>query len=232
MVTKQDSIHPLLVQMFELIKAMFDVFGDSISQKMVERFEYELPDFEELIEASSDRILGALPDFEAQTKKVSYRLDSLEKQLEALASTKEMLANLTETNQKMSTQFFDDRIVMPMVRGLFPVVDLVRAAKEKLAENSQDERSSLNYICALETQLEQFLAGYGIEMFCHDDENFDPKTMKPLKKVFTDDRKQRNSIEKTLQCGFKMGQRVLRLESVSLYEYQKNNSTNLKGATK
>ena len=165
------------------------------------------------------------PDFstlETQTKKTGYELESVKKQLEILGTNNHLLENANETIQKLNEQFYDERVILPMVRSLFPILDQV----EKTSELFQDQESAhqetaAKHLAAINMQLEQFLAVFNIDQFRHEtEEQFDPKVMKPLKTISTNDTALDGLIAESMQCGFKQEQRILRMESVSLYKYE------------
>ena len=175
---------------------------------------------ESTAENTAVKLLEALPDFKARDERNTNKLESIKKQLSVLTARNELLENANETNRLLGSQFYDERVVMPMARSLFPVMDLIMTATEKLNADSPRYQLALQYVSALQTQLEQFLSDYGIESFINEDENLDPKTMKPMKVVLTNDHNCEGLVEETLQCGFRMEERVLRLASVSLYKYE------------
>ena len=153
---------------------------------------------------------------ETWRKQVVYSMEGLQKHLEKLGHDQEVLSRTLETQQTLSPQFYDHQIIEPMARGLFPVVDMIHGT----LEISDSQRFS-DLVKGIKTQLSEFLATFGIEHFRHKTEQrFDPKVMKPLKRITTYDRRLDGLIAESLQCGFKNSDRLLRLESVSIYQYQ------------
>ena len=217
---EQKTQNLLSEELLEPLAAILCRLCSHISERGAEKLQEMLPDFESQSKEATGKLLGALPDFDAQSKRTDYKLDSLEKRIDTLTANNELLENANQMNRLLSPQFYDERVVMPMARNLFPIMDLIMVAKGKLAEDTSKYQLALQYLSALQVQLEQFLAGYGIESFSHKTKNLDPKVMKPLKTTPTDDCNLEGLVEKTLQCGFKIEERVLRLESVSLYKYQ------------
>ena len=177
-----------------------------------------------LSEKVAASVLGALPDMEALNKKHSYEIDSIGKQLTGLTAN---IQGLEKTGQVLSEQFYEDKVVQPMVRGLFPIIDLIEDAREKLINNQSLSLLTSEYLIACRTQLEEFLGYYNITSFRHEaGEQFAPKYMKPVKTALTTQPEQEGRIAGSLQCGFNKQDRILRLESVSLYKYQ--NEKNIK----
>lgn len=170
---------------------------------------------------------GMLPDFETQNKKTAYELEAIKKQMDILGTNNKLLENANETNRLLGSHFYDEHIIQPMVRSLFPMVDFIDGAKEKFASDLPRYQLAIQYLTAIQSQLEQFLASYGIERFSHNTEKpFNPKIMKPLKIIFTNDANLNGLIAESLQCGFKMQERILRLETISLYKYQEQTNQN------
>ncbi len=190
----------------ELLKPLEQIFGllcDSLAGTIIER------------------MAGLLPDFESLGKKTSYELEAIRDQMGTLAASTELLENANRTNKLLGAQFYDERIIGPMVRGLFPIVDLVRDA---LRQPDSDRQC----LCGLRAQLEQFLTGYGIEAFSHEASSpFDPKTMKPLQTAATHEPDSDGLVAESLQCGFRNPERILRLETVSLYKFEAPSTTPL-----
>ncbi len=156
-------------------------------------------------------------------------LDGVKQQVNDLAGNNELLKNAIDLNRELGTESYDERVVLPLVRSLFPVVDFIHDAQAALATNTPRYQRAIQYLDGLHTQIAQFLASYGIEIFRHDaEEKFNPKLMQPIKREPTGDRKLTSCIAASLQCGFKKDERILRLEKVSLYKHEEQEK-NVKG---
>jgi molecular chaperone GrpE (heat shock protein) len=167
----------------------------------------------------AERVGQLLPDFDTQSKQTAYALDGIRSRLDDSASYAELLDNANQTNRLLGEQFYDERLIQPMTRGLFPMVDLLHQTMEK----TDGDQANL---IALHTQLEQFLAQYGVRSFQHDAlSEFDPRIMKPLQSSVTNDPQIDGLLAESLQCGFRTPERILRLETVSLYRFDINAST-------
>ena len=174
-----------------------------------------------LSENVTARLSGMLPDFDLQGKKTTYDLEAIKKQVETVSVNSALLENANQTNRILGPQFYDERIIQPMARGLFPIVDFIDTARETIESDLPEHQSAIQYFIAIGAQLEQFFGNYGIESFSHKtEEQFKPKLMKPLKTISTNDADLDGLIAESLQRGFKKQQRILRLETVSLYKYQ------------
>ena len=183
-------------ELLKPLQEIFDLLGDSLAETITQR------------------MAGALPDFESQGKKTSYEMAAIKDQISAMAVNRELLENANLTNRLLGDQFYQERIIGPMVRGVLPIVDLVWDALGRPGSDRQ-------CLSALLAQLEQFLAGYGIEAFsCEACEPFDPKIMKPLQATSTSELELNGLVAGSLQCGFATPERILRLETVSLYKFE------------
>ena len=196
MATKCEKNRDVSAELLKPLQEIFGLLGDSLAETITER------------------MTGALPDFESQGKKASYELQAIRDQMGALAESNELLENANQTNRLLGGQFYEERIIGPMVRGLFPLMDLICDALRRPDSDCQ-------YLSALQAQLEQYLAGYGIEAFSHEVRSpFDPKTMKPLQTATTGEPDLDGLVAESLQCGFRTPERIWRLETVSLYKFE------------
>ncbi len=153
-------------------------------------------------------------------QQIQTQFTNLNQQLKNLESTQALLETINETNRRLSDQFYNEQIIQPMTRSLFPLLDFTIKVEESLKENTPRYQLALQYITAIQTQLDQFLINFGIERFHHKtEEPFNPKIMKPLKSILTNDKRLNSLVAESLLCGFKKQERVLRLETVSLFKY-------------
>ncbi len=172
-----------------------------------------------LAETITERMAGLLPDFEAQRKQTAYALEDIQKRLDASIAHCELLDNANRTNRLLGDQFYDERIIQPMIRGLFPMADLLHQA---MGRPGCDHA----HLLTLRTQLDQFLTLYGVQAFHHEaNSDFDPRIMKPLQTVASHEPDLDGLVAESLQCGFRTSQRILRLETVSLYKFETQPTT-------
>ena len=166
----------------------------------------------------AERVGQLLPDFDTQSKQTAYALEAIERRLGVFAGQAELLDNLNQTQRKLGGQFHDERVIQPMIRGLFPVADMLQQA---MGRPDTDH----GFLLALLTQLDQFLAAYGMESYRHEPHAaFDSRIMKPLQSSVTNDPQIDGLLAESLQCGFRTPERILRLETVSLYRFDINAS--------
>ena len=188
----------------------------------------------ELVEHSNDRrskdiaehtmpMLCQMGQIETKQQQTIYAIDSIKKQLEILTSNSKLSENANRVNQSLSKQHYEEHIIQPMVRSVFPVFDVIYDAKNFWRNNNQfTEKRTKDLIDAVLTQLKQFLQIYDIQIIEHKSgATFDPQIMKPVRTVTTDHKELSGRMAESLQIGFRLGQqRLLRLETVSLYKYQ------------
>ncbi len=153
---------------------------------------------------------------ETRHKQLVYDIGSLQSMLQALGQEQQSLSQILASQRELSIQFYDQRIIEPMARGLFPVVDMIREIPEQ-------NRTPL--LEGLLTQVTQYLQGFEIELISHDSESeFDPKVMQPLEPIIVHDQESDGRVGLSMRCGFKNPQKILRPESVRLYQYQPRES--------
>jgi len=182
-----------------------------------------------LVNASLDTRLQNMPEqilqlsnqvYQIETKhqQLFYTLDSVNRQLKNLASVTTLLENARQTNLLLGKQHYDEHIIKPVVRSLFPVFDHIEDARRHWSHSSQ----TTELLGAISSQLEQFLATYDVHVIQHQADNkFDPKIMKPIKLIPTEDGQLNDHIAESLKVGFRLGtERMLRLEMVTLFKHQ------------
>lgn len=194
------------------------------------------------LERSNSRIAGKvleklipmvsqLTQIETQQKQSNFQLDSIEKILSNLSSHSKLLENASQTNHILSTQHYENHIIQPMVRSLFAVIDIIEDAC-KSWEDDQDRTNQhqVELLEAIKTQLQQFLANYGIEIVRHKPNSlFNPQLMKPVSRVSTSNKELDGLVVRSLQSGFRWNQqRLLRPESISIYKFVRTHINSIK----
>jgi molecular chaperone GrpE (heat shock protein) len=113
-------------------------------------------------------------------------------------------------------------VVEPLVRSVFPLYDLVSDLARR--EGQTAERASTPTSKVLEvvrSGLLEFLAPYSIEPFRHKaGAAFNRQLMRPLRLVPTEDKALHLKVVQSCQTGFRWGERVLRPEAVTVYEFK------------
>ena len=107
-----------------------------------------------------------------------------------------------------------------MVKNLLPVLDsfdMAFANKETWEKVDPNWRTGVEYIFA------QFMTGLsdsGIEKIDKAGVPFDPNLHQSIESIPTDDQSRDHTLEKVLQAGYKMGDRVIRPARVNIYEFK------------
>jgi len=162
-------------------------------------------------------LLYQMSQVETRQQQSLYQLEAIKKQLDALMANHKLLENAGRSNELLGQQHYQQHVLEPLLRSVFPVFDLINDS-----ESHQDDPSSQlgEVLETVWTQLEQFLATYDVHIIRHaPGQNFDPKIMKPMKWVLTADQDLHRRVCRSLQIGFRWGQeQILRHESVSLYK--------------
>jgi len=168
-------------------------------------------------------LISELKETTTKCQQIMYSQQAIEKQLEALISQNKLLEGTSKENRLLTEQHYQERIVEPMIRLLFPVFDAIEDAKYCWSGKEQvAEQRFGDILDQIHVQLAQFLLIYAIEPVKHrPGADFDPKVMKPIKFIPTKKKELNSRVAKRLQIGFRQGdQRILRPESVALYRYE------------
>jgi len=185
-------------------------------QELMEEYEPDLP---QEVSERMVRLSNQVSQLENKQQHSINHLESIRRLLENTVSANNLLEKAGQTNLLLGKQHYEEHIIEPMLRSLFPVFDMIADSRKHHGYCICNANSLMDSIYS---QLRQFLANYDIEMFEHSaGDSFNPKTMKPIKLENTTEKHLDNLIAKSLQAGFRLGQaRILRMETVSLYKYQ------------
>ena len=164
-----------------------------------------------------------LGQVQVKQQQALHELEAMHKQFEVLLATHKLLENASVENQILGDQHYEEHVILPMVRSLFPILDLVYDARVswREADESVGDRF-LAFADAIWTQLRQFLLQYEVEIIGHPPHaRFDARFMRPVKMHATSNQSLDGLVARCLQVGFRRGKdRLLRLETVSLYGYR------------
>jgi hypothetical protein len=171
-------------------------------------------------------MLYQMSQMENQQQQNLYQLEAIKKQLDTLTANHKLLENAGRSNELLGQQHYQQHVLDPLLRSVFPVFDLINDAATSKEDGSTQLHATLDTVWS---QLEQFLAAYDVHIIRHlQGQDFAPKIMKPVKWVSTPEKKLDHRVCQCLQIGFRRGQeQILRHETVSLYQYEAEKSTNL-----
>ena len=192
---------------------------DGLRQLVEQAHERSLQDITE----QTMPVLHQMGQIETKQQQSLYHLETIQKQLEMSLANGKVLENASLENQALTRQHYEEHVILPMVRSIFPVFDIIHDAKRFWKRREEPESPPfMDLINAIWTQLMQFLRIYDIEIVVHEPKaTFEPQFMRPVKVRETDDRSLDGLVAKSLQVGFRQSrQRLLRLETISLYAYR------------
>ncbi len=208
-----------------------------LAQAFQELMEEYATDFPEEVSEQIVRLSNQISQVEKKQQQFLHHFESIRQLLENTVSANNLLENAGKANQLLGQEHYDQHIIEPMVRSLFPVIDIIEDAYKSWKDNNcQTGQDQAELIEAVRVQLEQFLQNYGVEVIRHQpNTQFSRQLMKPVSRVSTTDKSLDGLVAKSLQIGFRWNQqRLLRPESVSIYKYVEANINSIedeKGGT-
>ncbi|MHC4541512.1 MAG: hypothetical protein ACYTEK_15645 [Planctomycetota bacterium] len=192
---------------------------DGLRQLVEQAHERSLQDMAE----QTMPVLYQVGQIETKQQQSLYHLEAIRKQFEVFLANHKLLENASLENQALTRQHYEEHVILPMVRSIFPVFDIIHDAKHYWKDTGGPDAPQItDFTDAIWTQLQQFLLNYDIEIIAHEPKaRFEPQLMRPVKARETNDRSLDGLVAKSLQVGFRQGrQRLLRLETISLYTYR------------
>jgi molecular chaperone GrpE (heat shock protein) len=167
--------------------------------------------------------LNLVSRIETRQQQSVYHLEAIRKDLDTFLTRSKLLEKMSLENQALTSQHYQDHVILPVARSIFPVFDIIHDARNAWDDDdSLAARQTIDFANAISAQLQQFLLIFGIEVISHEpNAAFEPKIMKPVKVQTTNIESLDRLVARSLQVGFRLDQhRLLRLETVSLYKYQ------------
>lgn len=199
-----------------------------LAQAFQELMEEHASDFPEEVSEQIVHLSNQISQVESKQQQSLHHFESIRQLLENTISVNKLLEKAGEANFLLGEQHYEEHIIEPMLRSLFPIFDLIADSRRHQGHYGCNTTSLMDSIYS---QLLQFLANYGIEIFEHSPgDSSDHKSMKPIKWEATSEKHLENLVAQSLQAGFRFGKaRILRMEIVSLFKYQpsETNSVNL-----
>jgi len=173
------------------------------------------------VPAKLTQVETQLTKVQTSQQQVIYSLEHIEKQLEQHNAESKLLENASQENHLLSKEHYQEHVIQPMVRSLFPLFDFIEETRCSMAEHD-DNGEIQEFVEGVFIQLRQFLSAYEIEPIWHKPRaKFNPSLMKPVKTVATDNSQLDSRVAKSLQAGFWWRrERILRFETVTLYKFR------------
>ena len=107
-----------------------------------------------------------------------------------------------------------------MVEKLLPVLDSFEMAFLNKDHWDKIDKDWQNGITSIYQQLLSGLINSGIEKIEKNDIPFDPNIHESISIIETDNEEKDHTVEKVLQVGYRIGERVIRPAKVTIYEYK------------
>ena len=169
------------------------------------------PDMEQLLEGQ--KVL------QSQLTEMRAEMTGLRKDLTQLMEIRQTLEVANQEFNRLGDLHWQQHIVEPMVRQLFPIFDLAIGLRS--AQRSEGGRD-LEAMKAVQSMLQEFLGTHGIELIRPvRGKPFDPAAMQAIRVIPTTDRQQDKCVLACLQAGFRWSQgAAIRPASVQVSRWQ------------
>ncbi len=149
---------------------------------------------------------------EEQLGGLNARLEGVSERVQVVAASNAALTNASNEMSRMGNQFFEKRVMEPMVRSLFSLYDLLLATQAELQDEPGPAQETVAASLAL---LEEFLAIHTIEAYSHPvGARYEAALMQAVQSVETHTAHLDMTVAQSLRCGFRGDDRVYRQESV------------------
>jgi len=185
---------------------------------------------EQQVESAAADVSAELRCIKTAQLQLASSVCGIEKQLQSLIMQNTLLENASKESGLLTEEHYQQCIVQPMVRSLFPAFDEVEEAKRRSFEaGPMNSTAVCDVFDAILIHLRQFLSTYQVESIRHSpDTKFDPKLMRPVKIIATGDKTLNGCIAASLRTGFRWREEnLLRPESVAVYRYEFSFNHNL-----
>lgn len=182
--------------------------------------EEEFQDLE-FIESTEDG--EALPDKDT-VKKLREELKACRKEKEEyLTGWQRAKADYVNLQRELESAKVNVGILTKekLVEKLLPALDSFEMAFANKEHWEKLDKEWQNGMTSIHKQLLSGLSSSGIDQIDKVEIPFDPSIHQSISVVNTDKEKQDHTVEKVLQVGYKIGDRVIRPAKVTIYEYKK-----------
>jgi len=190
-----------------------------LAQAFQKLMEESVVDFPQEFSEQIVRLSNQVSQIDVKQQQSINHFESIRQLLENTISTNNLLENASQMNLQLGIQHYDEHVIEPMLRSLFPVFDIIADYRR---HHGVCDCNATTLIDSLWSQLQLFIANYDVEIFEHSTgDSYDHKTMNSIQWEFTSEEHLENLIAQSQKAGFKLGQtRILRMETVSLFKYQ------------
>lgn len=178
---------------------------------------------EDIAFVDSDESGDELPQKDV-TKKLREEIKSLRKEKEEyLTGWQRAKADYINLQKELDQTKVNVSILTKekMVEGLLPAFDSFEMAFANKNHWEKLDKEWQNGIKSIHRQFISALSSLGIEEISEINIAFNPSIHESVSIVFTDNEKKDHLVEKILQVGYKIGERIIRPAKVTVYEYKK-----------
>ena len=175
----------------------------------------------EFVESTEDG--EALPDKDT-VKKLREELKTCRKEKEEyLTGWQRAKADYINLQKELESTKINASILTKekMVEKLLPALDSFEMAFANKEHWEKLDKEWQNGMTSIHKQLLSGLSNSGIDQIDGNGSIFDPSVHQSISVVKTDFEEQDHTVEKVLQVGYKIGDRVIRPAKVTIYEYKK-----------
>ncbi|HAE36853.1 MAG: Protein GrpE [Candidatus Nomurabacteria bacterium GW2011_GWF2_35_66] len=177
----------------------------------------------DMIYVDSDEDGDALPSKDV-VKKLREELKTLRKEKEEyLTGWQRAKADYVNLQKELDLARINISILTKekMVEKLLPSLDSFEMAFSNKEHWEKIDKDWQNGITSIYQQLTSGLSEAGIEKIDQIGIPFDPNVHQSISIVATEDQTKDHTVEKVLQVGYKIGERVIRPAKVTIFEYKK-----------
>jgi len=196
---------------------------EDIKQKDIELDESKEKDFEDLEFVESNEDGEAIPSKDV-AKKLREEIRTLRKEKEEyLTGWQRAKADYVNLQKELDLARVNIAILTKekMVEKLLPALDSFEMALGNKEHFDKLDKDWQDGITSIYQQILSGLEKSGVGKIYEIEVKFDPNIHQSISAIETDDEEKDHAIEKVLQVGYKIGDRVIRPAKVTIFEHKK-----------
>ena len=163
----------------------------------------------------------AIPKFEQLLEEMVQLKALFEKRLLIDEQKNQIIANQGAELQKYKDGLYE-KIFKPLLGDVIEIADdlhrMIRAYESKRDDNIPATKL-LSILEIYESDIEDILDKYGVNVFSCEEQEFNPKRQKIVRVIETSDASQNHLIAERVSKGFEMGDKLIKPERVNVYKY-------------
>lgn len=217
-----------------------ETIPDMVSNELLEEDKLNIENTGDMIETSEEVNIDEVEKAEEELggNNIELKVDNLVEQVAILNSLfeKKMLVD-GQKNKIIESQSDElqnlregmyEKILKPLLCDVIDIADDIHRMLRAYASKSDETISKEKFISVLEiyeSDIEDILEKYGMNVYICPKEVFDPQKQKIVKIVQTDDEEKNKYIAERITKGFELDGKIIRPEKVNVYKYQEQEST-------